>query len=418
MWSPAAARSQSSNSALETAIERFCQADLGKRDQAAAAIVASGVDFEELFARLEKGCRLPPKAKGGKRLLSHKNSDGVRHRYLLLVPDDYDPTRRYPVRVLLHGGVSRPPFGPGETWWRNPERAAGDWLSVFPASWRDSMWWHASQAESLGRILDELKRTYNVDENRVYLMGISDGGSGVYYQAMRVATPWAAFLPFIGSAGVVASPRHSDGDFHLPNLSNRPFFIVNGEDDRLYPARGVEPFVRRLRAAGTEVVFRPLPDVGHEMGWWPSEAERIEQFIASHVRDPLPARLEWQTEWPDRFNRIQWLVVTELGETAGDSRFEDDGGGFGGYRSPHGRVQAERRDNTVIVRSAGVRRFKLLVSPSRFDLERPIRVVVNGRTLHDRRVERSVAALTRWAARDLDRTMLFAAEVEIDLGAD
>lgn len=415
LLSPSGGTSPERGRSLEEALARFCAAEPEDRGRYAAEIVSSGVRFQEVFERLEGGCRVPARVKRGRERLTVENADGVRHPYLLLVPEDYDSGRRYPVRFFLHGGVSRPAFGPGDSWWRDPERAAGDWFSVFPASWKHSMWWHASQVESLGRILDRLKTTYNVDENRVYMVGISDGGSGVYYHAIRAATPWAAFLPFIGSAAVVASPRHSDGDFHLPNLANRPFFIVNGEDDRLYPVRTVEPFVRQLEATGADVVFRPLPDVGHEMGWWSSEAERIETFIEARVRDPLPRRLEWQTEWPDRFNRHHWLVITELGEVEGDARFEDSTSGFVRYQRPHGRVRAEQRDNRVVVRSAGVRRLEILLSPRQFDLTLPVRVEVNGRLLHDDRVEPSVATLLEWAARDLDRTMLFAAKLEIDL---
>ena len=64
----------------------------------------------------------------------------------------------------------------------------------------------------------------------------------------------------------------------------------------------------------------------------------------------------------------------------------------------------------------GVRAFALLLSPSKFDFRQPIRVIANGRPVFDRKVEPSVATLLKWAARDNDRTMLFGAENEIDLG--
>ena len=57
--------------------------------------------------------------------------------------------------------------------------------------------------------------------------------------------------------------------------------------------------------------------------------------------------------------------------------------------------------------------FTLLVSPDAFDLAQPVKVVANGRTVFDGRVEPSLATLLKWAARDNDRTMLFAAELHI-----
>ena len=52
--------------------------------------------------------------------------------------------------------------------------------------------------------------------------------------------------------------------------------------------------------------------------------------------------------------------------------------------------------------------------PDQFDFDQPVRVTVNGRVAFDGMVDRDVETLLRWAARDNDRTMLFAAGLEID----
>jgi hypothetical protein len=78
-----------------------------------------------------------------------------------------------------------------------------------------------------------------------------------------------------------------------------------------------------------------------------------------------------------------------------------------------GRVDLVRAENRVEVKSRGVSAFTLLLSPDQFDLSRPITVVVNGRTVFDGPVQKSLEALLKWAARDNDRTMLFAAELPV-----
>lgn len=120
--------------------------------------------------------------------------------------------------------------------------------------------------------LDELKRRYHVDDNRVYLTGISDGGTGAYFMAFRDTTPWASFLPLNGHMMVLANPdTGADGELHPGNAVNKPFFIVNGGQDRLYPTRSVEPYVGHLRKIGTTVVYHPQPNAGHNTEWWPAE---------------------------------------------------------------------------------------------------------------------------------------------------
>jgi hypothetical protein len=78
-----------------------------------------------------------------------------------------------------------------------------------------------------------------------------------------------------------------------------------------------------------------------------------------------------------------------------------------------GRVDLARSGNTVDVKTRGVTHFTLLLSPDQFDFTKPVRVVVNGTTVFDGSVEKSVATLVNWAARDNDRTMLFGAELPI-----
>lgn len=61
----------------------------------------------------------------------------------------------------------------------------------------------------------------------------------------------------------------------------------------------------------------------------------------------------------------------------------------------------------------GVTEFTLLLSPGQFDFGQPIKVTTNGHGAFEGRVEKSVATLLQWAARDNDRTMLFGAEVKV-----
>ena len=119
---------------------------------------------------------------------------------------------------------------------------------MLPAAWRDAPWWSKAQLENLDAILDSVKRAYNVDENRVVLSGVSDGATGLYYVAMRDTTPFASFLPLNGFLMVLANDQLMvDSELFPTNLLNKPFFIVNGGQDPLYPIRTVRA-VRRSPA--------------------------------------------------------------------------------------------------------------------------------------------------------------------------
>src|SRR5262249_57273030 len=125
--------------------------------------------------------------------------------------------------------------------------------------------WSARQAANLRAILDQLKRTYNVDENRVALSGVSDGGTGAYYAAMRDTTPYACVLPLNGFIAVLDNETaEDDGDLFPGNLRNKPLFVVNGVRDPMYPTSVVDPYIAHLQGAGADVTYRPQPRAAHD----------------------------------------------------------------------------------------------------------------------------------------------------------
>lgn len=369
------------------------------REKATGAIAAAGADFEVVYARLKAGPRYPKDVKTGLVGESRKG-ERFREQYVFLVPEDYDPSKPRRVSFYLHGGVNRnAPWEKGDSWWRRFDRMEGtEQISVFPSSWRGSLWWQPGQIENLKAILDRLKTDYNVDENRVYLFGVSDGGTGAYYQAFKAPTIWAAFFPFIAHAGVLDNPATgADGEMFVSNLVNKPLFVVNGDSDPLYPSERVRPLIEEFQKAGVELVFHVVPG-GHNTRFWNREREAIESFMESHPRNPLPDRLVWETDRSDRSSRIDWLLIEALAA----------------YGTP-GRIELQRTGNRVEVQARGVASYRLLLSPEQFDLSAPIEVVTNGVATFHGVVDRSMETLLRWAARDFDRTMLFAAEIEIEV---
>lgn len=394
----------------------FAAEDREGRMDATKRILALDADFETLRGRLSNGRMYATNVPMGLLEESRKGPDGVRHRYVVLVPEDYDRDEAYPVCFYLHGGVSRSePWRKGEDWWRRFDRFDNaEQISVFPAAWQSAPWWRWNQVENLDAILARIKQTYHVDENRVYLFGVSDGGTGVYYHAFKAPTIWAAFFVFIAHPAVLANPATGvDAEMFVMNLANKPLYVVSGERDRLYPSSRVAPFVDEFRRAGAEVVFRVVPG-GHNTRWWNGEAQALDDFMTSHPRNPLPDEITWETERADRSGRLHWLVIESI--TA-------EGGGSGPPRlfphdRPSGRMRLTRSGNRIDIESAGVERYRLLLSPDQFDFGAPVRVVENGAVRFDGRVEPSREVLLRWAAIDDDRTMLFGAELVFDQNSD
>ncbi len=486
---------------------------------AADAVVAAGIGFDEALARLKRGRAYAADVPTGVVQASYRGADGAEYFYTLDVPETYDPARPYRVRVQLHGGVGRIETNAPPRPSSNPRLAvAGDEIGVRPYAWRDAPWWTARQVGNLRAILDRVKRAYNVDENAVVLSGVSDGGTGAYYVAMRDTTPFASFLPLNGFVMVLKNETtDADGDLFPNNLTNKPLFVVNGGRDPLYPTSAVEPYVNHLKSGGVAIDYHPQPNAGHDTSWWPEVRDTFEQFVVEHPRRPYPDALSWESGPPNLPSRAHWLVIDRLadppvagaaggpgsdapplpdvnrmasspamdfgirgsgvlvnrvvkgsnaeafGLRTGDrvrainSQPTSDGTDLAGVLHDYpagrpllltverggasirltgryaptvlageadamfppqrasGRVDVARTGNRVDASTRGVAAFTLLLSPDQFDLDRAVTVVVNGQTVFDAVVRRDVRTLLAWAARDNDRTMLFGAELRVEV---
>jgi predicted esterase len=392
---------------------------------AADQIVAAGVDFDAAFARLKKG-RFYGDEKRGEYSLRWKSKSGPFFNNIVDVPSDYDPATKWQLRVQLHGGVGRPSpnptSAPGATAGRpqpgqparTGNRIAGEkQIYLHPSGWAAAQWWDEEQIDNILRAVDALKRKYNIDESRIYVTGISDGGTGVYYMALKEPTLWSSYLPLNGSIAVIRAPQNgADGEMYGNNLANAPLYIVNGELDNLYPVNQVEPHIQWFQSMGVPLVFRPQAGAGHNTAWWPTEREPYEKFVREHPRAAHPDKLSWETERVDKFNRNRWLVINELRQDASrETELKDRG--FFQHTKLSGRVDVTRTGNAFDAKVRDVAAFTLLLSPDAIDFARPVTVTVNGKPAFSGTVKKDPATLLRWAARDNDRTALYGAELRI-----
>lgn len=308
-WS--GARIEAASPAADAALARFLDAPTqAEADQARAGVVSAGATFDEAYAALKKGRTFKGDAPKGITKLSH-TMDGVEFAYTMDVPASYDPTRKYQLRVQLHGGVGRPDASPRGN--GIGALAGAEQIYLLPTAWSQAEWWTDTQLQNLRVLLDRVKRTWNIDENRIVLSGVSDGGTGTYYFSMRDTTPFAAFLPLNGAIPVLRNrTMRVDGELFMHNMVNKPFFIVNGGLDPLYPTSLVEPFVKQMQGGGGVVAWLPQPNAVHNTAWWPELKDQYEAFVREHPRAPYPDALTWESDLSAGTGRSHWLVIDEL----------------------------------------------------------------------------------------------------------
>jgi len=215
--------------------------------------------------------------------------------YHMYVPTAYTPSSGYPLIIALHGlGGTEDSFFAGYD--GNVPRLAEErgYLVAAPLGYRvdGSYGWglgnppadpttrirQERSEEDVMQVLERVRRDYNVDPDRIYLMGHSMGAIGTWKIAPKYPDIWAALGMFAGSGAPATLER-------IPGI---PEFIVHGDDDPTVNVRGSRGMVEKLRQLGTPHTYIEVPGGGHS-DVVPPNIEGMFDFFDAHRKGSTAA---------------------------------------------------------------------------------------------------------------------------------
>jgi len=107
--------------------------------------------------------------------------------------------------------------------------------------------------------LTRVMAEYPVDQDRLYLTGLSMGGFGIWHLAVTYPDRFAALAPICGSGPWLAGfPKRVRVIKHVPR------WVFHGAKDRTVPPRESKVLVKELEACGGNVHFTLYPQAGHD----------------------------------------------------------------------------------------------------------------------------------------------------------
>jgi len=119
---------------------------------------------------------------------------------------------------------------------------------------------HEASEKDVMNVLDMIRKEFNVDENRTYLMGHSMGGAGTMYLGVKHASLWAA----IGAEAPATAPAGLTPDtFSLEPAKNVPMIIVQGDMDTLVPVAGARLWIEKMKELKITHQYVEVPGGDH-----------------------------------------------------------------------------------------------------------------------------------------------------------
>jgi len=110
-------------------------------------------------------------------------------------------------------------------------------------------------------VLDMVRKEFNVDERRIYLMGHSMGGAGTYYLGSKHANIWAALAPIAPAAMGMTNDRAKV--LQAIKDGNVPMLVSMGDADEAVPVANVRTWVDTMKELQMNFEYKEHPGVTH-----------------------------------------------------------------------------------------------------------------------------------------------------------
>ena len=296
--------------------------------------------------------------------------------------------------ISMHGGGGTTKRA-NDGQWRNQiglyEPAEGVYLA--PRAPTDT-WnlWHQDHIDTMfTRIIADAIVFEEVDPNRIYIMGYSAGGDGVYQLAPRMADQLAAAAMMAG---------HPNGA-NPAGLRNIGFTLHMGGKDGAFKRNQI---ARRWKTKLAELQESDPEGYKHEVviheqyGHWMNRDDAVAvPWMSEFTRDPFPTKVVW-VQFGVKHDRFYWLAVDEENQITG------------------AKVIAERDGQNVSIESAeGLSKLKIRFNDEMVDLDQPITITMGEKQLFSGKLERNIKTLAETIVDRGDPKAVYSAEIEVTL---
>lgn len=296
--------------------------------------------------------------------------------------------------ISMHGGGGAPP-AVNDRQWQNQIRLyePEEGHYVAPRAPTDT-WnlWHQGHIDPLfQQLIEDFVIFGNVNPNKVYLMGYSAGGDGVWQLAPRMADRYAA----------VAMMAGHPNETTLEGVRNLPFALFMGGDDSAYQRnqKAVEKTdeLKKLQASDPEgytYFSRIYEGLGHWMN--KRDAEAL-PWMAQFQRDAWPKKIVWKQD-DVTHRRFYWLGLPEAAAIPDRAL-----------------VTAEIKGQHIKIKGDLGKQLLLNLSDELLDLDKPITVDVNKKKVFSGKVARTARAIMASVELRLDRPAVATGSVRLEL---
>ena len=320
-------------------------------------------------------------------------SDDLKLRFKSIIYGE-KPSDGRSLYISLHGGGGAP-AAVNDQQWRNQIHLYKPVEGVYVAPRAPWNAWNMWFEEGIDQLFEMLIQAavvhWDVNPDKVYLLGYSAGGDGVWRMAPRMADRWAAASMMAGHPGEASQV----------NLRNTPFMIWMGENDSAYNrnelARKHGAIMDSLSVADSGGYKHKTMIIANKGHWMDGEDRAaLEWMTAQGVRNPYPDKVVWRQEAVVR-PTLYWLAAPQ-------------------DELRHGATLiAERKGNVIDILQSDYTRVTIFLNDQMCDLDKPIVVRYQGKRIFRGKLLRTEENLKATLRDRGDLRYMFPSKIEVKI---
>lgn len=241
------------------------------------------------------------------------------------LPLNYDPSKRWPMVVYLHGYYENNPeyINLWDVTKRHESASDKQGVIFIEPHGRGNTQYRGMGDRDVLKCIEMAKQRFSVDDDRVYLMGSSMGGFGTWNVATRHPELFAAIAPIYGGGDFHVFTKKetiaklndwelllndkSSSTAQLESLLNIPILVSHGDQDQSVDVNLSRYLVRLLQRWNYDVRYIEVPGKGHtDLGLW----DQIISWLRQHSRTAMPRHVRVRSA-DLRTASAYWVNVTQ-----------------------------------------------------------------------------------------------------------
>lgn len=347
--------------------------------------------------------------------ISLKINDTTNTSYFVHLPKNYNPKKKYSTLIFLHGAVR---FSTLEDY-QIKQQVLGGWnrfytkyasindvILVFPSANKTYNWMTSDHGFfMIPKIVKQLKTALNLEDNKIFISGHSNGATGSFSYSMKQPMQFAGFY------GFNSQPKVYTGGTFIKNILNRSFINFSTDQDYYYPPNANDSLNKLMDSINADYKDYRYNGFPH---WFPKfdESEPAYKIIFSDLtkreRKPFPKKITWEFD-DNRYGNIDWLSEIKLDTLASKKRWQKqlnfkikkvlkynkkdslvsvkvNKNAFD-FPRKSGKIIANYQNNTFRIKTSCITSFNINMSPEMINLKKKVKVYINDKLYFNQKIK-------------------------------